>query len=50
MVRGNTEYGENNYVDNGDGTISDLATGLMWQKADDGVSKDWEKHLNILTI
>ncbi|MBU2951170.1 DUF1566 domain-containing protein [Tamlana agarivorans] len=45
MVRGNTEYGENNYVDNGDGTISDLATGLMWQKADDGVSKDWEEAL-----
>jgi len=43
MVRSNTEYGENNYVDNGDGTISDLATGLMWQKADDGVSKDWEE-------
>lgn len=45
MVRGNTEYGENNYVDNGDGTISDLATGLMWQKADDGDSKDWEEAL-----
>jgi len=45
MVRGNTEYGENNYADNGDGTISDLATGLMWQKADDGVSKDWEEAL-----
>jgi hypothetical protein len=45
MVRGNTEYGENNYVDNGDGTISDLATGLMWQKADDEISKDWEDAL-----
>ena len=45
MVRGNTEYGENDYVDNGDGTISDLATGLMWQKADDGDSKDWEEAL-----
>ena len=45
MVRGNAEYGENNYVDNGDGTISDVATGLMWQKADDGVSKDWEDAL-----
>lgn len=45
MVRSNTEYGENNYVDNGDGTISDLATGLMWQKADDGVSRDWEEAL-----
>lgn len=45
MVRGNTAYGENNYIDNGDGTISDLATGLMWQKADDGVSKSWEEAL-----
>lgn len=45
MVRGNTEYGKNNFVDNGDGTISDLATGLMWQKADDGVSRDWEESL-----
>jgi len=45
MVRSNIEYGKNNYVDNGDGTISDLATGLMWQKADDGVSKDWEEAL-----
>lgn len=42
MVRGNTDYGKNNFVNNGDGTISDLATGLMWQKTDDGVGKDWE--------
>ncbi|MFD1293156.1 DUF1566 domain-containing protein [Lutibacter holmesii] len=45
MVRGNTTYGTNNFVDNGDGTISDLATGLMWQKADDGISRDWEASL-----
>lgn len=42
MVRGNPDYGKNNFVDNGDGTISDLATGLMWQKTDDGVGKDWQ--------
>lgn len=46
MVRGNTDYGKNNFVDNGDGTISDLATGLMWQKSDDGKSRDWEESLN----
>ncbi len=46
MVRGNTAYGINNFVDNGDGTISDLATGLMWQKADDGISKDWSTSLS----
>ncbi|BDD12116.1 hypothetical protein FUAX_45480 (plasmid) [Fulvitalea axinellae] len=46
MVRGNTEYGKNNYVDNGDGTVSDLATGLMWQKADDGVARNWKDALS----
>lgn len=45
MVRGNTEYGKNNFIDNGDGTISDLATGLMWQKADDGKGRNWEEAL-----
>lgn len=45
MVRGNTDYGKNNFVDNGDSTVSDLATGLMWQKADDGIGRDWEEAL-----
>ncbi|MDV7139767.1 DUF1566 domain-containing protein [Maribacter sp. TH_r10] len=45
MVRGNTDYGNNSFVDNGDGTVSDHATGLMWQKADDGVARDWEEAL-----
>ncbi|MGX9416501.1 Lcl C-terminal domain-containing protein [Vibrio sp. WJH972] len=35
-VRGNTHYGQNMLVDNGDGTVSDLATGLMWMKYDSG--------------
>lgn len=46
MVRGNTSYGKNNFIDNGDGTISDLSTGLMWQKTDDGTSRDWSESLN----
>ena len=29
------------YVDNGDGTVADESTGLMWQQADDGVERDW---------
>jgi hypothetical protein len=29
LVRGNTNYGTNNYVDNLDGTITDSATGFM---------------------
>lgn len=43
-VRG-PKYGENDFVDNGDGTISDLATGLMWQKTDDGRGRNWEEAL-----
>jgi len=39
-VRGTT-YGINEFVDNGDGTVSDLATGLMWQQADNGTAMDW---------
>ncbi len=40
-VRGNPEYGKNKFVDNGDGTVTDLATGLMWMKADSGKGMDW---------
>ncbi|MEX1377203.1 MAG: DUF1566 domain-containing protein [Eubacteriales bacterium] len=43
LVRGNELYGENVFIDNGDGTISDLATGLMWQMSDDGQTRDWEE-------
>lgn len=45
MVRGNSDYGLNNFVDNEDGTITDMATGLMWQTADDGIARDWEEAL-----
>ena len=44
-VRGNTAYGENSFIDNGDGTITDRATGLMWSKADSGIGMDWEEAL-----
>ena len=44
-VRGNSAYGENLFIDNGDGTVTDGATGLMWQRSDDGVSRDWEASL-----
>lgn len=46
MVRGNTEYGKNNFIDNKNGTVSDLATGLMWQISDDGNRRDWKESLN----
>jgi hypothetical protein len=35
FVRG-ADYGENAFVDNGDGTISDNSTGLMWTQDDSG--------------
>ncbi len=45
-VRGNTNYGINNFVDNGDGTISDLATALMWLKDDSQSEMNWEESLS----
>lgn len=45
-VRGNPDYGINNFVDNGDGTITDLATGLMWQKGDSGTTMNWQQALD----
>ncbi len=44
-VRGNPDYGVNNFIDNGDGTITDLATGLLWMKADSGKGMNWEDAL-----
>ena len=35
-MRGNPDYGVNDFVDNGNGTITDNATGLMWAKDDSG--------------
>ena len=43
-VSGDT-YGENQLVDNGDGTITDEATGMMWSQADSGEGMDWEAAL-----
>lgn len=40
-VRDNTDYGKNNFTDNGNQTISDSATGLMWHK-NDQESTDFE--------
>ncbi|MCJ7688499.1 MAG: DUF1566 domain-containing protein, partial [Clostridiaceae bacterium] len=36
LVRGNPIYGENLFIDNNDGTITDSATGLIWLKDDSG--------------
>jgi hypothetical protein len=45
FVRGNTDYGVNRFVSNGDGTVTDQATGLMWAQDDDGAGMDWEAAL-----
>ena len=45
-VRGNTSYGKNKYVDNGNGTITDSATGLMWMKNNNGAGILWENALS----
>ncbi len=44
-VRGNTGYGVNSFTDNGDGTVTDEATGLMWSQDDSGVGLDWAEAL-----
>ncbi len=44
-VRGSPEYGTNAFVDNGNGTITDLATGLLWTQADSGSALSWEDAL-----
>ena len=41
LCRGNTSYGVNDYDDNGDGTVTDNATGLMWAKNDSGSGMLW---------
>lgn len=38
-------YGVNAFVDNGDGTVTDAATGRMWQQADDGTRREWKEAL-----
>jgi len=53
-VRGNPAYGRNDFHDNGDGTVTDRATGLTWMKQDSGHLKagprgdgrlDWQEAL-----
>ncbi len=42
-VRG--EQKQSGFDDNGDDTVTDTKTGLMWQKQDDGVKRTWEDAL-----
>ncbi|WP_205959819.1 Lcl C-terminal domain-containing protein [Flammeovirga aprica] len=45
LVRGNATYGQNDYTDNGDGTVTDKATGLMWSTADNAEAVLWQDAL-----
>ena len=45
FVRGNTNYGINNFTDNGNGSVTDNATGLMWMKDDSGNGMNWQDAL-----
>lgn len=45
-VRGPEGYAENVFTTNNNGTISDEATGLMWQQQDSNKGMDWESALN----
>ena len=43
--RGNPGYGVNAFTDGGDGTVTDNATGLMWQQADSATGLTWQAAL-----
>lgn len=44
-VRGNPDYGNNDFQENDDGTITDRATGLTWMQNDSETSMVWEEAL-----
>jgi len=43
LYRGALAAEENKFVDNGDGTITDIKNKLMWQKNDDGIEMTWNE-------
>ena len=43
-VRG--KYKTQSFTDNGDGTVMDTMTGLMWQQTDDNVKRTWQQALD----
>ncbi len=44
-VRGSSNYGINDFKSNGDGTVTDNATGLMWSQSDSGSRLNWQQAL-----
>jgi len=45
-VRGDASRIANNFIDNGDGTVSDTSTGLMWQQSGPDETKNWQQALD----
>ncbi len=45
-VRGRGNYGQNDFIANGDLTLTDKASGLMWAQDDSVVSLDWQQALD----
>lgn len=45
LVRGNTDYGINNFTDNRNGTVTDRATSLMWDQSGSSEGMNWEEAL-----
>ncbi len=43
---GGAAYHNNDFADNGDGTVSDRLTGLLWQQNIDYVRRNWDDALN----
>ncbi len=46
LVRGNASYGINEFTDNGDGTVTDHATELMWMQEDNAEGVLWKDALS----
>ena len=44
-VRGTKNYGKNSFVDNGNGTLKDKSTNLIWTKTDSKKAMNWEDAL-----
>ena len=49
-VRGNPAQGNNTLTDNGDGSITDRATGLTWSRKDSGQGMTWKDALDYARI
>jgi len=47
FVRGPAGYGQTTLEEGGDGTVRDRATGMVWQRVDDGRPRGWKEALGV---